>query len=78
VISSQESLVEINASPQDVFLDDERSTQLIESTFEPYGLAADEAFMAEVEYAVESPMVSHLIVLDELTPRLHDTIVTVR
>ena len=78
VTSFQDSLVEINASPQDDFLDDERSTQFIESRFGPYDLATDEAFMAEVEYAVGSPLVSHLIVLDELTPRLHETSVTVR
>jgi len=78
VTSSQDSLVEISASSQDDFLDDERSTQLSESTFGPYDLAADEALMAEVEYAIGSPVVSPLSVLDELTPRLHDASVTVR
>ena len=78
VTSSQDSLVEVSASSQDNFLHDERSTQLIESTFGPYDLAADEALMAEVEYAVGAPGVSHLSVLDELTPRLHDASVTVR
>ncbi len=76
--SSQDSLVEISASPQDDFLDDGRSTQLIESIFGPYDLTADDAFLAEVEYAVGPSMVSHLRVLDELTPRLHDASVTVR
>ena len=78
VTSSQDSLVEVSTSSQDDFLDDERSTQLIESTFGPYDLTAAEALMAEVEYAVGAPGVSHLSVLDALTPRLHDGSVTVR
>lgn len=42
------------------------------------GLNADEQLMAEIEYAVSNARVSPLAALDELTPRLHEAIVTVR
>ena len=42
------------------------------------GLDADEQLMAEIEYAVSNSRMSPLTALDELTPRLHEAIVTVR
>ncbi len=75
ITSTQDSLVAVSAPSQDDFLDAER---LIESTFGPHDLATDETLMAEVEYAAGSPVVSHLTILDELTPRLHDASITVR
>lgn len=78
VTLSQNLPVEISTSAQNAVPVPERSTQLLESRIELYDLAADEEFMAGIEYAVESPLVSHLIVLDELTPRFLEASVTVR
>ena len=41
-------------------------------------LNTDEQLMAEIEYAISNARLSPLTALDELTPRLHEAIITVR
>ena len=42
-----------------------------------YNLTTDEQFMAEIEYAVNVPLILPIMALDELTPRLRERFTTV-
>tara|TARA_B100000029_G_scaffold516230_2_gene627807 strand:- start:867 stop:1559 length:693 start_codon:yes stop_codon:yes gene_type:complete len=78
VVSSDSALV----TPPPVRL--ERDPGLVQSkpentnTLEQTDVNSDESLMAEIDYAVQTPRISSLLALDELTPRLREVSTAVR
>ena len=78
VVSSNNPLITTNPTPRERLTTSVRSTATSTANLDQFDLIADEQLMAEIEYAVETPRVSPIMVLDELTPRLRESSVTVR
>ena len=78
VISIKNLPSETSATPQNPQPGYTPSPPTDTARLELHDLTADEQFMAKIEYAVGTPRVSPLFVLDELTPRLREASVTVR
>ena len=78
VVLSNSPLVTTNPTPLERFSASARSTATSTASLDQYDLTTDEQLMAEIEYAVETPRIPPIMVLDELTPRLRESSATVR
>ena len=78
VVLSNSPLVTTNPTPLERFSASARSTATSTASLDQYDLTTDEQLMAEIEYAIETPRIPPIMVLDELTPRLRESSATVR
>jgi len=78
VVSSNSPLITTTLTPGERLTASARSAATSTANLDQDDLTADEQLMTEVEYAIETPRVSPIMVLDELTPRLRESSVTVR